>query len=58
MATVEKVTIALTAEQAGFVRDVVASGAYASTSDRGHWPRYAASHALSEVGLGTLPTLS
>lgn len=33
MATVEKVTIALTAEQAGFVRDAVASGAYASTSE-------------------------
>ncbi|TVS15947.1 MAG: type II toxin-antitoxin system ParD family antitoxin [Gammaproteobacteria bacterium] len=33
MANVEKITIALTAEQASFVRDAVASGAYASTSE-------------------------
>lgn len=33
MAAVEKITIALTAEQAGFVRDAVASGACASTSE-------------------------
>ncbi|HMQ58285.1 MAG TPA: type II toxin-antitoxin system ParD family antitoxin [Rhizobiaceae bacterium] len=33
MATVEKMTIALTAEQAGFVRSAVESGRYASTSE-------------------------
>ncbi len=32
-ATVEKMTIALTAEMAGFVRHVVATGEYASTSE-------------------------
>lgn len=33
MGTVEKITIALTAEQAGFVRSAVAAGEYASTSE-------------------------
>lgn len=33
MATVEKITIALTPEMAGFVRDAVRSGEYASTSE-------------------------
>lgn len=33
MATVEKMTIALTAEMAGFVRRVVEAGEYASTSE-------------------------
>lgn len=33
MATVEKITIALTAEMAGFVRKVVDAGEYASTSE-------------------------
>lgn len=33
MANVEKMTIALTAEQAGFVRHAVDSGEYASTSE-------------------------
>ena len=33
MGTVEKITIALTAEQAGFVRGAVAAGEYASTSE-------------------------
>lgn len=33
MANVEKLTIALTPEMAGFVRDAVASGEYASTSE-------------------------
>ena len=33
MGTVEKITIALTAEQASFVRGAVAAGEYASTSE-------------------------
>ncbi|WP_020181007.1 type II toxin-antitoxin system ParD family antitoxin [Methylopila sp. M107] len=33
MSTVEKITIALTPEMAAFVRDTVASGQYASTSE-------------------------
>ncbi|MBH0239409.1 type II toxin-antitoxin system ParD family antitoxin [Methylobrevis albus] len=33
MATVEKITIALTAEMAGFVRKAVDAGEYASTSE-------------------------
>jgi antitoxin ParD1/3/4 len=33
MGTVEKITIALTAEQAGFVRGAVEAGEYASTSE-------------------------
>lgn len=33
MSTVEKITIALTPEMAGFVRRAVASGEYASTSE-------------------------
>lgn len=33
MANVEKMTIALTSEQAGFVRGVVDAGEYASTSE-------------------------
>jgi len=33
MATVEKITIALTSEMAGFVRRAVESGEYASTSE-------------------------
>jgi len=33
MATVEKITIALTSEMAGFVRRAVDSGEYASTSE-------------------------
>ena len=33
MGVVEKITIALTAEQAGFVRSVVEAGEYASTSE-------------------------
>lgn len=33
MSTVEKMTIALTAEQAGFVRHAVQAGEYASTSE-------------------------
>lgn len=33
MSTVEKITIALTPEQAGFVRQVVQAGEYASTSE-------------------------
>ena len=33
MGTVEKITIALTAEQAGFVRSAVEAGEYASTSE-------------------------
>ena len=33
MATVEKITIALTPEMAGFVRKAVIAGEYASTSD-------------------------
>ncbi len=33
MGTVEKITIALTAEQAGFVRRAVEAGEYASTSE-------------------------
>ena len=33
MGTVEKITIALTAEQASFVRCAVAAGEYASTSE-------------------------
>jgi len=33
MGAVEKITIALTAEQAGFVRSAVESGQYASTSE-------------------------
>jgi antitoxin ParD1/3/4 len=33
MASVEKITIALTPEMAGFVRTVVQSGEYASTSE-------------------------
>lgn len=33
MATVEKITIALTPEMAGFVRNAVAAGEYASTSE-------------------------
>ncbi len=33
MATVEKITIALTAEMAGFVRNAVDAGEYASTSE-------------------------
>ncbi|KAA0686874.1 type II toxin-antitoxin system ParD family antitoxin [Neorhizobium sp. P12A] len=33
MATVEKITIALTSEMAGFVRNAVEAGEYASTSE-------------------------
>ncbi len=33
MATVEKITIALTSEMAGFVRSAVEAGEYASTSE-------------------------
>ncbi len=33
MATVEKITIALTTEMAGFVRNAVQAGEYASTSE-------------------------
>ncbi len=33
MATVEKITIALTPEMAGFIRGAVAAGEYASTSE-------------------------